>query len=651
MTRRIHFVITAFVLVGLFLHPSDAAAYGRKVHARITGHAFDRLTVDFRARLGMTTTAEAKDWMSEGSKEEDDFPRPLCHFFDPVHQSKLTIGYYPICFSVPGSTRADWWALEPTLQGIQNGSDIVDAREHYKSAVLGPNPGARGSGQKFLFLALGHVVHVIQDMAQPEHTRNDQHLTFSHRFLRNGYRPSIYETWSDSNLVTAPPAMFSGYPTLSLATFGAYFTTNQRTADDRSIGRGLADFSNRSFVTQDTNYGDYSPRTACEVFPEPRITDAVLWKDKGTYPVILADGSRVNKTVLEDVYSLKLFDSNVSIPLNDPNHTHLSSIDIETRRYDPAARFYSLSEKSYASRAGFLMPRAVGYSAGIIERFFSGKLDAKWTKNTTTGKWDVKITNLGSQAIGADAKIKAIYIAAPSYFGRSTQDDTARIFDDPISTLVPGFAGISAFGGTVDIKGFSIPFLKGNDPVNQFERRIVIEGTLGTEAGRLVSLVQSPIVTATKSYELACWSGGPCKLWNGSEYSLDFEVIPITGTFWTRECTFTDTLPADATITGLKVNVTNAFVANAWTNVEQMAVKINATQSIAQSVPAVLVGTDHLCNANYIGSNFTFSSPSAAQYLKGGVNKLTVIGAGSNAGSLMLLIHARVDVTYERPMP
>jgi hypothetical protein len=651
MTNRIHIVI-AFVLAGLFLHPSDAAAFGRKVHARITGLAFDRLTVDFRARLGTVDTAQAKQWMSDGTENEDDFPRPISHFFDPVHQAKLTIGYYPVCFGIPGTTRADWWALEPTLQGISNGSDIVDAREHYKSAVLGPNPGTRNSAQKMLFGTLGHVIHLIQDMAQPEHTRNDQHLTFSNRFLRNGYQPSIWETWSDANLASAPPSQFSGYPTPSFATFGAYFTTNQRTADDRSVGRGLADFSNRSFVTQDTNYGDYSPRTACEIFPEPRITDAIPWATTGTYQVILSDGSRVNKTVTEDVYSLQLLDSNVSVSLVDRFHTHVSSIDIETRRYVAGARFYSLSDKSYQSRADFLMPRAVGYSAGIIQRFFSGKLDASWTKNATTGKWDVKITNLGTERIGADAKIKAIYIADPSYFGRGNQDDTARILDDSISTLVPGFAGISAFGGTVDIKGISVPFLQGSDPVTKFERRMIIEGTLGSEAGRVVSLVQGRIVTSKQSYQLDCWSGGRCKLWDGSQRSLDFEEVPITGTTWTRECMFTDTLPADATITGLKVFLQEAFIGNNFTNTEPMAAKINATQSnCCYSVPAVIVGTDHLCDANFTGAEFNFPNPAAVQYVKGGANKLTLIGVGSTPGTMMLLISAHVDVTYERPVP
>jgi hypothetical protein len=48
---------------------------------------------------------------------------------------------------------------------------------------------------------------------------------------------------------------------------------------------------------------------------------------------------------------------------------------------------------------------------------------------------------------------------------------------------------------------------------------------------------------------------------------------------------------------------------------------------------------------------FNFPNPAAVQYVKGGANKLTLIGVGSTPGMMMLLISAHVDVTYERPAP
>jgi hypothetical protein len=660
--RPIRFIAALSTLILLVL-PSDAWAYGRKVHGRITETAFSRLSVDFRARLGITATTSiagqtAQEWMIQGSQEEDNFPRPICHFFDPVNKTRLTIGRYPgFCFSILGTNRADWWALDPSKQGVQNGSDIADAAAHYREAVLGPNPGSRAVGGKYLFLDLGHVVHLVEDMSQPEHTRNDQHLTYSNFFLNNGYKPSIYESWADDWIAPATKnagvskVSFNGYPVLSLDSFESYFTTDQRTPDDRSVGRGLADFANRSFVTQDTNYGDYSPRTQCEIYPEPRIADATMRSRDFSYSVYAPDGSIVLQKVREDVFSLLLLDDNVTFDPTDDFHSHYSSIDIETRRYDPSARFYSLSDESYNSRAQMLIPRATGYAAGLVQRFFSGKLDAAWTKNPTTGKWDVKITNLGSEKIGADARIKVIYLAAPSYFGYGNSDDTARILDDPLAALVPNFAGIAA-GASVEIKGFSIPFLRGSDPITQFERRIVIEGTVGKDSGRVVSLVQNPIAITKKSYDLDCWSGGRCLLYAGTPNETDFEEVSIGGGTWTRECTFTDTIPSNATITAMKANVQEIFVADSFSQTERMAVKINTAQSTCcQPIQASIVGLDHACFANPTSYDFVFPTPSIVPYVKGGTNKLTLIGTGDHPGTSMWLIRARVDLTYEVPIP
>lgn len=660
MTRTIRSLTVLSLLVWCFL-PAEVWAYGRPVHGKITENAFNRLSLDFRARLGITTATNisgqtAQEWMVQGSQEEDNLLRPTCHFFDPVNESRLTIGRYPVCFSIVGTTRADWWALDPSRQSIGNGYDIVDARDHYKDAVLGPNLGSRKTALKHLFLALGHVMHLVEDMAQPEHTRNDQHLTFSNWFLNNGYKPSIYENWGDDWIAPAnlnngvSKVSFGGYPAVSFDTFESYFTTNQRTPDNRSIGRGMADFSNRSFVTQDTNYGDYNPRTQCEIYPEPRISDAYSRPKNTTYTVIRPDGTTTNVTVAEEIYSLDLYDPNVSFNVWDDFHTYLSSVDRETRTYDPQKRFYSLGDESYSSRANLLIPRATGYAAGLVNRFFSGKLDAAWTKNTTTGKWDVKITNLSTEKIGADAKIKAIYIASPSYFGRTNSDDTARILDDPIALLVPNFTGIAPSGGSVEIKGLSIPYLRDTDPVTQFERRIIIEGTLGKETGRVVSLVQNPIAVAKKSYDVDCWSGGRCML---HPAETDFEEVVLSGTGWSRECTFSDTLPSDATITAMKVNVQEVFVANSWTQIEQMAVKINTAQSLCcAAVQPAIIGVEAACNgANPTSYDFVFQLPSAVPYVKGGPNKLTIIGTGTNPGTEMWLIKARVDLTYERPVP
>ena len=154
-------------------------------------------------------------WLMFGSIREDDNPdedpptpqdiqtglrRPLHHFFDPYFDRGLT---------VPGLGEIDMdvqknpdWALgtrysftDPNRVAIprRNGFTVVDAREAmFRALTLMTKAGgayadvasARDEATRqqlrqaywaTAFRALGDVLHLNQDMAQPQHTRNEPH--------------------------------------------------------------------------------------------------------------------------------------------------------------------------------------------------------------------------------------------------------------------------------------------------------------------------------------------------------------------------------------------------------------------------------------------------------------------------------------------
>ena len=113
--------------------------------------------------------------------------RPLNHFYDPVRHRPLTV-------VAPLGDRAPDWSLgvfdavqapdapNPTRR---NHFTLLDAREALYRALTGRGRvlGAEGDGvapsdserKKYwatTFRALGDVVHLVEDMAQPPHTRN-----------------------------------------------------------------------------------------------------------------------------------------------------------------------------------------------------------------------------------------------------------------------------------------------------------------------------------------------------------------------------------------------------------------------------------------------------------------------------------------------
>lgn len=499
---------TLTIAVAVFLCASTVIPYAVPVHERITEAAAAKAfaNVNLAQRLGVSATVRINgrtlnQWVMNGAVAEDDiYPwqsmppaRSIHHFYDPVHDQPLTMGQLPGCttlIGVPGvlsirSIQANRWALQPQLL---NNWGLTDARKHERAAILGPNPGTRQVHVKSLFLSLGHMVHLVQDMAQPEHTRNDQHL-----LGLGAETASFYEEWTKQNLVGSSAifgadAYFDGYDTVALPSFNDYF----HTAD----GKGLADYSNRNFVTQDTNYDDELSLLKCFHYDEPKIAYATPRVETVREQVRDAQGVLYCcEDVLETIFNYHPDDRYRPTPTDaDAYHTVLSSLDFDTRNYDTTRDVYALAPTSYQTRAALLVPRAVGYSEGMIEHFFRGVLDAQWQRNGSY--YELTLTNRSDDYLYRDAKISIAYRADPAYFGRTNSDDLWLFADDvPIEELAPSFDGLAP-GQSVRIDLVNVGGLQGSDSLLDFERRVVVEGKLGTETGALMTTVSGPQVAS-----------------------------------------------------------------------------------------------------------------------------------------------------------
>lgn len=115
-------------------------------------------------------------WIRLGAHDEDDasstnFARYRHHFFDPQHGGA---GY---SFGVFGGEPSPDWALEDTRTFITQSYSFNEARQYFYDALTLPNEN-REQWMARTFYTLGHIIHHIQDMAQPQHTRNDSHGGF-----------------------------------------------------------------------------------------------------------------------------------------------------------------------------------------------------------------------------------------------------------------------------------------------------------------------------------------------------------------------------------------------------------------------------------------------------------------------------------------
>lgn len=318
---------------------------------------------------------------------EPDLTRPLNHFFDPVNDRPLS----KLAGWVALGERAPHWALgstdpfaAPNTANAQrkNHFTVFDAREAMYRALTGMNKaGSKAIGTGGVepssaeeketvrkaywattFRALGDVVHLIQDMAQPQHTRNDAHSGVCGSVAQEVFtgHESVYERRVDARaLDNSLDKYYAGYPKVVLNDYTSYFST--RHLHPVNARQGIADYSNREFLSVGTNIGSYrysSPSNNRDDYQPELISD-----HKGVVTSYLkrtvADNQRP-----EIATGVKMAQESLFKAFLDPG---------DNFPVDPYE--YAMNNDIYDAHANLLIPRAVAYSAGLIDYFFRGRME------------------------------------------------------------------------------------------------------------------------------------------------------------------------------------------------------------------------------------------------------------------------------------
>lgn len=228
------------------------------------------------------------------------------------------------------------------------------------------------------------MVHLVQDMGQPQHTRNEVHCGGSYNVSEPGCgHKSVYEKYIEAratgeaftvsrliggNLITQPAnavqLVYGGYPIPQFDNYASFFTN--RHVDGGVTNRvGLADYSNRGFFTAGKNLG------------------------QGEYALPVNDPLQYNLTLsnldwlgnpLPNGATVTLLEGTVRDALSPTGGdvAKLSTVGAFDQFLKNKSFFgstYTLTRHNYDDMANLLIPRAVGYSAGLINYFFRGKLN------------------------------------------------------------------------------------------------------------------------------------------------------------------------------------------------------------------------------------------------------------------------------------
>ena len=231
--------ISVFVLM-IGIAPG-AFAYEAETHAYLTAQAID---IYDQYNLNNPIKEDLRPYLLDGSRREDDAPRYMNHFYDPVYNRGLDDPEWGGGFSSKEWAQSDSKQTASIYKPIQFVASILDTSKQEKIKDMDVNftwqQAIRyyraGEIEKAMF-ALGRVIHLVEDAGVPDHTRNDGHPDP----LGDG---SPYEKFTSKFTVNTPDSglisrLANIKPFDSMPTISNYFDE-------------LARYSNNNFYSKDT---------------------------------------------------------------------------------------------------------------------------------------------------------------------------------------------------------------------------------------------------------------------------------------------------------------------------------------------------------------------------------------------------------------
>ena len=365
------------------------------------------------------------------------FQRSYNHFYDPINNVRLHYPILGSsvdvdCTSFPSNggfcyTSVDWaigtlntLSTTPTEDtNRHNHFTWWDARNNYFWALTQQATAADGATYALqregatanrmrrwatAFHSLGNVLHLLGDAAQPQHTRNDPHTPYIlldtaaqqayepytnarvlHDLTSPGHGTDFIRSFFGSSTTVVLPdfdaATLDGYPIPQFKRPQDFFTT--RSIDGFvSARRGMADYSNRGFFTAGTlPPGDVyaNPPTPISASSGYTVLDLPCTELSNTYSNGAVQCQEFLRTVPDTI------NSGFADHVPPEYASYSGQIPLATQsEWDEVSQEFGITSsatqfvmrlKNFQVESDFLMPRAIGYSAGLINYFFRGQLE------------------------------------------------------------------------------------------------------------------------------------------------------------------------------------------------------------------------------------------------------------------------------------
>ncbi len=524
MCRKIHILI--FITLFVFLRTVTYAYDNKKVHPKINETAARQSLLHSYMinNLGypdgietIYATKEIWDWCRQGGTDEDQIPWFLNHFHDPLQEWDKAGLNIPI---IPQSDSSLTYAqLQLAPYSWQK------ARTAYFNALR------TGSEEEYaaLFLTMGHLMHLVSDSAVPAHVRNDPHpidpddplvsmipqLLWPESWLSDPYEEWAKDKIDQINFTGVPVdgAIFSNFvqsgagyqlspiPVTALWDQDRYTLENPdpgvtKGTDSQFHNIGLAEYTNANFFSFNTIFSTLQ-------YPHPAPEDVTLQIDWLNPEMLVAEDGKTDYRPYVWGYAggttqIRLAaGSLISYNCMAIGHNGVPILD----------------DRVHEDYASVLIPRAVGYSAALLDYFFRGTLSVRNAMpqpgvpiRLTDGKiqwmtpmWDISAEVQNISTLGTDDDGNPV----PETLGIGSLIGVARYTNGGTDKYTTSEAV------TVDIalaealnSGEPQPFLFHFPPgipagATDLSLQVIFQGTLGNEQETAVAVGRCPVPAGT----------------------------------------------------------------------------------------------------------------------------------------------------------
>jgi hypothetical protein len=406
--------------------------------------------------LGSTPEQRFEAWLMRGAIREDDIEakyyevdrpdvdpwlektRVLNHFYSPVTNDDgetaiALASEQPALFWAIGEIDPFIGALNPNADRLNHFS-YVDARRSMFRALVYKQPYSNASALAVTGLedsrarltlwgtalkSLGHVAHLLQDQASPQHSRGERHnhactigpiydqdtatRTYENFINYRYVSPQnatpgtldLYQATNDCEEAIwlelfaaggqAPPDDLipweASYPIPNFTEAHRFFTTRagSDSVDPAQIPRpqlnqraGLGDYANRGFFTQDNGMG---------VYQSPPSISPTEYSVQSSVPRIVPGFGSIKVRQLFWRVPDPIAPNFPDVQLDSMGRAPIASVGFwcQLEKFSTVLTICRqrpiLTLNNYNQMADMLIPRAIAYTAGLIDFFFRGKLE------------------------------------------------------------------------------------------------------------------------------------------------------------------------------------------------------------------------------------------------------------------------------------